>query len=566
MTRRDLLRAMAGASLARRLARAQAPAPAALPQFVDIAKQAGVNFHCESSRTTQKYLIETMVGGVAMFDYDGDGRLDLYFVNGAELEESMQGRMPDKSKPQFWNRLYRNNGDGMFTDVTEKAGVRGHSYGMGCAVGDYDNDGRPDLYVTNYGRNILYHNNGDGTFTDVTEKAGVAAGGWSASACFVDYDRDGKLDLIVSRYLDWDIHKNPWCGDESRNFRAYCHPEVFKPVTHIVYHNNGDGTFTDVTRKAGFGELPGNGLGIDTNDFDQDGWPDILVANDALPQQLFRNNQDGTFTEVGVTTGLSYDEDGQVYSGMGVTFEDYDNDGWPDVFIGNLANQRYAIYRNRKGMFEYVTPSTGVGAITQLHSAWGLHFVDTDNDGWKDLFAAQSHVMDNIHETQPSLSYPETLLLLRNTGGRFEDISKRSGDPFKIPMVARGVAFGDLNNDGFIDMAVNCLDGQAMILQNKGNANHWLLLALVGTVSNRDAIGARVRLVAESGASQYATVGTAGSYMSASDKRVHFGLGQEKRAKLIEIAWPSGIVQKLENVAADQILRVEEPKAKPAGT
>ncbi len=341
-------------------ARLAAQTGPALPQFVDVAARSGVNFRYETSRTARKYLIETMGGGVAMFDYDGDGRLDLFFVNGAALQDSMEGRMPDKANPKFWNRLYHNNGDGTFTDVTEKAGVRGHSYGMGVAVGDYDNDGRPDLYVTNYGRNILYHNNGDGTFTDVTSKAGVSGGGWSVGACFVDYDRDGHLDLMVSRYLEWDIHKNPWCGDESRNFRAYCHPDVFKPAPHILYHNNGDGTFTDVSEKAGLGKLPGNGLGVSFNDFDQDGWPDILVANDALPQQLFRNNRDGTFTDVGLASGIALDEDGRAFSGMGVSFEDYDNDGWPDAFIGDLANQSYALFRNNRGQFEYSTRTSGV--------------------------------------------------------------------------------------------------------------------------------------------------------------------------------------------------------------
>jgi enediyne biosynthesis protein E4 len=549
ISRRSFMAGLAGAALAGGEA----------PKFIDIAAKAGVNFRCNTSKTTQKYLLETMGGGVAMFDYDGDGRLDLYFVNGALLEESMpEGKMPDKSDPRFWNRLYHNNGDGTFTDVTERAGVRGHSYGMGVAVGDYDNDGRQDLYVTNYGRNILYHNNGDGTFTDVTEKAGVAGSGWSAGACFVDYDRDGRLDLIVSRYLEWDIHKNPWCGDESRHFRAYCHPDVFKPATHIVYHNNGDGTFTDVTKSAGFAGLPGNGLGATFNDFDRDGWPDILIANDALPQQLFRNKHDGTFAETAVSLGLAYDEEGKAYSGMGLAFADYDNDGWPDVFIGNLANQRYALYRNRKGMFEYVTDSTGIGAITALHSAWGAGFVDYDNDGWKDLFIGQGHVMDNIEQTQPSLRYREPLLLLRNLSGRFEDVSKESGEPFRPAMAARGLAFGDLDGDGFVDVAVNCLDGSAMILHNLGNQNHWLMIDTEGTASNRDGIGAEIHLIGESGAHQYATVGTAGSYLSASDKRVHLGLGQDKLIRSIEIKWPSGIVQKFEHVKVDQILRVRE--------
>jgi len=540
--------------------RGQQTAAPALPTFVDIASRARVNFRCETSRTSQKYLIETMVGGVAMFDYDGDGRMDLYFVNGAALHESMDGREPDKSDPRYWNRLYRNNGDGTFTDVTEKAGVRGHSYGQGVAAGDYDNDGHQDPYITNYGRNILYHNNGDGTFTDVTEKAGVGGGGWSAAACFIDYDRDGRLDLIVSRYLDWNIHKNPWCGDETRNFRGYCHPEVFPPVTHLVYHNNGDGTFTDVTKRAGLANLPGNGLGIAFNDFDGDGWPDILVANDALPQQLFRNNHDGTFTEVAMPTGLAYDEDGKVYSGMGIGFEDYDNDGWPDVFIGNLANQKWALYKNRKGTFEYVTPSSGVGSISMMHSAWGVQFVDYDNDGWKDLLVAQSHVMDNIEQTQPALHYLEPLSLLRNVNGRFEDVSAKSGEPFRIPVAARGVAFGDLDNDGFMDVAVNCLDGKAMVLRNTGNGNSWITIDPVGTVSNRDGIGARVHIVTESGLHQYAMAGTAGSYFSASDRRVHFGLGKDRAVKLLEIAWPSGATQKLENLRANRIHRIEEPR------
>ncbi len=551
MTRRGFLAGIA----AGRLLRAANP----LPQFVDITAKAGIRFRNETSRSTQKYLIESMGGGVAMFDYDGDGRLDLFFVNGADLRNVAAGRMPDKSDPRFWNRLYKNNGDGTFTDVTKEAGVQGHSYGMGVAIGDYDNDGHADLYVTNFGRNILYHNNGDGTFTDVTEKAGVAAGGWSSSACFVDYDRDGRLDLVVSRYLDWDFQKNRWCGDEARNFRAYCHPDVFAPSTSILYHNNGDGTFTDVSSKAGFSGKPGNGLGVDFNDFDLDGWPDILVANDALPQQLFRNNGDGTFTETAESTALAYDEDGRTYSGMGVAFEDYDNDGRPDVFIGDLAAQKYALYKNQKESFEHVTPSTGVGAITALHSAWGAAFADYDNDGWKDLIVAQGHVMDNIEESQPSFRYREPLLLMRNTRGRFEDVSKSSGAPFRIPVAARGLAFGDLDNDGHIDLAVNCLDGPAMLLRNEGNGNNWLTINTVGSASNRDGIGARVAITTESGVQQWATVKAGGSYQSASDKRVHFGLGSDKRCATLEIQWPSGIVQRLENVSGNQILTVKEP-------
>ncbi len=562
LSRRRLLRSMVGSSFGLALGSSRGTG-SAFPTFADVTRQSGIDFYCEPSKTSQKYLVETMVGGVAMFDYDNDGRLDLFFTNGAKLDDPMpKGKMPDKSDPKYWNRLYRNNGDGTFTDVTEKAGVRGHSYGMGCAVGDYDNDGNADLYITNYGRNILYHNNGDGTFTDVTEKAGVAAGGWSSSACFVDYDRDGRLDLIVSRYLQWDIQNNPWCGDRAIGYHGYCHPDVFKPITHVVYHNNGDGTFTDVSEKCGIGKHPGNGLGISFNDFDLDGWPDILVANDALPQQLFRNNRNGTFTEVALASGLAYDEDANVFSGMGVDFADYDNDGWPDVVVGDLANQKYAFYRNQKGTFEYVTGTTGVGGITQLHSGWGLKFADFDNDGWKDLFVAQSHVMDNIEKVQPYVSYLEPMLMMRNNRGKFEDISAQCGPVFKVRMAARGVAFGDLDNDGFIDMAVNVLQGRALILKNQGNDHHWILINTVGSASNRDGIGARIHVVSASGQEQWAIVSAAGSYQSSNDKRVHFGLGRDTAISVLEIQWPSGTLQKLENVKADQILTIKEPPKK----
>jgi len=533
---------------------------APLPVFLDVTAKSGITFQLLSSRTPRKYLIETMPGGVAMLDYDGDGRQDLFFVNGARLRDPMPPSVePDKSDPKYWNRLYHNNGDGTFTDVTAKAGLRGHSYGMGVAVGDYDNDGRPDVYVTNFGRNILYHNNGDGTFTDVTEKAGVAGGGWSASALFVDYDRDGRLDLLVVRYLDWDFARNITCGTPATGHPSYCHPDVFKPVSYLLYHNNGDGTFTDVSVKSGIAAAPGHGLGSAFNDYDQDGWPDLLVANDAIAEQLFHNNHDGTFSEVAMQSGLSYDEDGRAFSGMGVAFEDYDNDGWPDIFIGDLANEKYALFHNVKGAFQYVSGMTGVAGITMPHSGWGTGLIDYDNDGWKDLFVAQSHVMDNIEHFQENVHYLESLLLLRNVAGRFEDVSAQSGEPFRTLQAARGAAFGDLDNDGQIDIVVSCLDGKPMLLRNQGSANHWLTINTVGTVSNRDGIGAQLHLVSESGASQYATVTTGGSYFSASDKRVHFGLGGDKTVRSLEIRWPSGIRQVLENVPADRIVTVQEP-------
>ncbi|MGH9672258.1 MAG: FG-GAP repeat domain-containing protein, partial [Bryobacteraceae bacterium] len=341
----------------------------ALPVFEDVTARTSIGFRHNSSKTTRKYLIESVSGGVAMLDYDGDGRLDLYFVNGAALLDPMKaGAVPDKAAPQFWNRLYRNQGGGTFRDETETAGVRGRGYGMGAATGDYDNDGRTDLYVTNFGANILYRNKGDGTFEDVTSKAGVAAGGWSSSAAWVDYDHDGRLDLIVARYVQWDFEPDAWCGARVEGRRSYCHPDRFSPVTHIVYRNRGDGTFEDATRAAGWGAAAGKGLGIALADYDRDGRIDVAVANDSWPQQLFRNLGGGRFEETALNAGVAYDDDGRTYAGMGIDFADYDNDGWPDLFVNALAMQRYALYRNNRGLFEYASNSAGVAAITQLHS------------------------------------------------------------------------------------------------------------------------------------------------------------------------------------------------------
>ncbi len=537
-------------------------APHALPIFTDMTMSSGLTFKNDAGLTSQKYLLESMGSGVAMLDYDGDGWLDLFFVNGAAIEDPMPpGKMPDKSDSRYWNCLYRNNRDGTFTDVTEKAGLHGSFYGMGAAVGDYDNDGRPDIYVTNFGRNTLYHNNGDGTFTDVTDKAGVAGAGWSTSACWVDYDLDGRLDLIVARYLDWDFALNIWCGAHKPGYRAYCHPDKFKPVAHLLFHNNGDGTFTDVSSSSRIGLSPGKGLGVGINDFDRNGWPDILIANDSFPQQLFRNNCDGTFTEVGLSAGIAYDEDGNTFAGMGLDFEDYDNDGLPDIFIDALGNQRYALFHNTQNRFEYVTSPTGLGTVTLEHSGWGAKFFDYDNDGWKDLFVGQGHVMDNVELTQPNLRHLEPCLLMRNVNGKFQDVTRQSGEALQVPRSARGVAFGDLDNDGFVDLVINCNNQRAVLLHNEGgNGNHWLSINTIGTTSNRDGIGARIRVVTESGLQQWATVSTASSYLSSNDKRVHFGLGQDKTARLVEITWPSGITQKLERVNADQVLTVREAR------
>jgi enediyne biosynthesis protein E4 len=379
----------------------------------------------------------------------------------------------------------------------------------------------------------------------------------------MDFDRDGLLDLIVACYVDWDFENNPWCGEHKPGYRSYCHPDNFKALSSLVYHNNGDGTFSDVSEKAGFAATPGKGLGIAFNDFDRDGWFDIVVANDEFPQQLFKNNGNGTFTEMGKLQGLAFDEDGRVYAGMGIDLQDYDNDGWTDVFINALSNQKYALYRNTKDAFEYLSGPSGIAGITLLRSGWGAKFIDYDNDGWKDLFVAQGHVMDNIELTQPSFRYLEPLLLMRNAKGKFQDVSKQSGPAFQVLRAGRGAAFGDLDNDGNLDVVINCNNQEAVILRNQGGThNNWLIINTVGTASNRDGIGARVHLVGESGLEQYGLVSTAGSYLSASDKRVHFGLGGDKTVRLLEIIWPNGSVQRLVGIQANQILRVEEPKEK----
>jgi enediyne biosynthesis protein E4 len=533
-----------------------------VPQiFEDITAKSGIRFKQESSRTNEKYLPESMGGGVAMLDYDNDGWLDLFFVNGAKLLDPMPpGALPDKSDPRYWNRLYKNNRDGTFTDVTEIAGLQGRLYGMGVGTGDYDNDGNMDLLITNLGGNVLYHNNGDGTFTDVTAKAGVGGSGWCTGACFVDYDRDGHLDLIVSRYVEWGFSSNVYCGDRKPGYRAYCHPDQFNAITHLVFHNNGDGTFTDVSKKCGVGRSPGKGLGVAIDDFDGDGWPDIFVANDSVAEQLFRNNHDGTFTDVALLSGLAYDQNGHAFAGMGADFGDYKNTGWPSVFVNALANQKYKLFSNDKGTFDDITDSIGLGASTMSHSGWGVKWIDYDNDGWLDLFVAQGHVMDNIQLTEPTLRYLEPPLLLRNEQGHFSSVLQQSDAVFMTPLAARGAAFGDLDNDGLIDIAINCNNGHAIILHNRGgNGNHWLMLNLIGTSSNRDAIGSKIRLVTDNGQQQTRFVSTAGSYISASDKRAHFGLGSSKKLRLIEITWPSGIVQRLEAVAVDQIFTVKEP-------
>ena len=534
-------------------------APGSGETFVDATQRLGVNFRYQASHTSRKYLLETMGAGVALFDYDNDGRLDMYLVNGAPLSDpTPKGTVPQKTDSQYWNRLYHQKADGTFEDVTEKASLEGTGYGMGVAVGDYDNDGFEDLYVTAYGGNKLYHNNRNGTFTDVTQKAGVGGGGWSTSAAWVDLDRDGFLDLLVLRYLDWDFD-DVWCGEHKQGYRAYCHPDYFKPISPLVFHNNKDGTFTEVAQKIGLGKA-GKGLGIAIADYDRDGHIDFFVANDSMVEFLYHNKGDGTFEDFGLASEVAVDTDGRTYAGMGVDFADYNNDGWPDIVVTDLANQRYALYQNNgDGSFSYSSNTAGIGQMTMAHSGWGVRFFDYDNDGWKDLLIAQGHDLDTIELNFPNLHYREPMLLARNTGRGFVDVSAQSGNIFRQGWVSRGMAMGDLDNDGRLDAVVTTNDGKIHVLHNETvTRNHWMLLKLVGHNSNRDAIGAEVKLVTASGP-QYATVSTASSYLSASDKRVHFGLGQESTAQRIEIRWPSGIRQTLKDIPADQILQIDEP-------
>lgn len=525
---------------------------AATPIF-EVKPLRGIDFILQNSPTPHKYLIETMPGGAALFDYNNDGILDIFLVNGGKIASTLH--VPEnfgRADPRYWNRLYRQNRDGSFTDVTEASGLA-HAgvtnYGMGVAVGDYDNDGYPDLYVTSYGKNVLYHNNGNGTFTDVTARAGVAAGGWSVSAGFFDYDNDGLLDLFVTRYMDWDADHNKICGGD---WHTYCPPAEFPATSCRLFHNRGDGTFEDVTGRSGIAAKKGRALGVAFADYDGDGFTDIFVSNDGMQQYLFHNNGDGTFRECALESGAGLTADGKGLSGMGVAFQDYDNDGRPDAIVTVLPREIYSLFRNDgSGGFSYQSLESGLGALTSGSSGWGVGLEDFDNDGWKDLFVAQSHVLDNVQEIDASLRYKEVPLLALNRDGRFE----RADSGVSTPLAARGAAFGDINNDGRMDVLMTILGGPPVLLLNRaGGGNHWLSITLRGTRSNRDGYGARVTV---NGQTRYAT--SAGSYACANDKRLHFGLGSEEKVT-VEVLWPSGARTVLNEVRADQFLEIREPE------
>lgn len=546
-----------------------AKAPPAGPQgespvkFANIASTARLNFKQASSSTSVKYLLETMGGGVAVFDYDNDGRLDVFFTNGASLKDPMsRSEMPDKSDRRFWNRLYHQQTDGTFEDVTERSGLRGSGYSMGAAAGDYDNDGHVDLYVTGYGKNFLYRNVGDGSFSDVTEKANVAAGGWSTSAGWFDYDRDGRLDLLVARYLDWDFDRGAIvCGDTRSAPRAYCHPDNFSGATNILFRQSANGTFEDVSKKAGIADPSGKALGLAFADFDNDGSIDVFVANDSVRQSLYRNNRDGTLSDIAVIAGTGFNENGKAFAGMGVDVADYNNDGFVDVFITTLSSETYPLFENNGDLsFTWVTNTSGVGPISLVYTGWGARFIDVDNDGWRDIFVAQGHVLDTIEKSTSYLRYKQTPLLMRNTRGSFVNISATAGEAFNIPIAARGAAFGDLNNDGQIDLVVNALNDHPLVLTNRGTKNNWIGVVLSGSKSNRQGLGSRVSVTDNKGRKQIFDISTASSYLSSNDVRVIAGIGDASHVKTIEVTWPSGLNQKIANPRLNRYLTISEGK------
>lgn len=526
--------------------------------FDDLVKKTGIKFELKNSVSPQRYSIETMLGGVAVFDYNNDGLLDIFLTNGAAIPSL------EKTDPSYWNRLYRNNGDGTFTDVTEQAGVQGVGYSMGVAAGDYDNDGYVDLYVTGVNRNQLLHNNGDGTFTDVTEKAGVAGivpgygKPWAVAAGWFDYNNDGRLDLLVIDYLDYDIATAKLCsiGD----VRTYCAPGNFKGTPNILYRNNGDGTFTDVSKESHIAQYVGKGMGLAFADYDGDGFTDVFVSNDTFPNFLLHNNGDGTFTDVALEEGVAYTANGSLVAGMGADFRDLNNDGKPDIFHTAMFGNTFPLYRNNGGQFDDVTETSGMTAFSHRMTAWSTGAFDFDNDGWKDLFVGGGAILDNEQEVlhRPTLQ-PDGLL--RNSRNfTFMDVSATAGAAFLEPRAHRGAAFGDLNNDGAIDVVVNTIGGAPQVLMNRtANGNHWILLKLVGTRDNRDGLGTKVKITTSEGA-QWNEATTAVGYNSSSDKRVHFGLGNAAVIDKIELAWPTGVKQVLTNVKADQVLTITEPK------
>jgi enediyne biosynthesis protein E4 len=531
-----------------------AGAPGHLFEIVPSAAS-GILWHHTNGRSAEYYLPETTGAGCAFLDYDNDGWMDIYLVNSGKCDFY-------EPNPPLRNALYHNNRDGTFTDVTDKAGVAGGGYGMGVAVGDYNGDGLPDIYLAQYGRSILYQNNGDGTFTDVTKKAGVAAPGWATSATWFDYDNDGKLDLFVCRFADFDKSKNQFCGNTLTKERYYCLPRVYPPAQSWLFHNNGDGTFRDVTHETGIGGVLGKAWGVVATDINNDGWMDLFVANDTVPNFLFLN-QKGRFQEIGLEAGVAYSPDGRARSGMGVDSADLFQHGWQDLFVANVDQEMYSLYRNNRDLtFDDVAGPLGIGRATRLMSGWGLKFFDYDNDGNLDLLIANGHPDDKVEEHVPNVTYREPLLLFHNDEKGLEDVSSMGGPAFAESFAARGLAIGDFDNDGAVDVLITVNDGPPVLLKNTATqGNHWLGVRLRGKKSNPDAIGARISWQAGDLKRSRLKVG-GGSYLSSHDPREVLGIGQRTKIDRLDIQWPQpgGATETLRDLPIDRYVTILEGK------
>jgi len=523
------------------------------PQFVDIARQAGVLFHHTSGASSEKHLVETMGSGGLFFDYDGDGWIDIFLVDGGSVADATVDR-------RAHHRLYHNRGNGSFEDVTERSGIQHRAYGMGACSGDYDGDGRPDLYITNYGPNALYHNRGGGVFEDVTATAHVGDPRWSTGCAFADLDGDGDLDLWVVNYVDADRAHSPYCGDARRGLRFYCHPLKYDPLPSTVYRNDGGGVFTDVSAASGVGALKSNGLGIVIGDYDDDGRPDVFVANDTMPNFLFHNAGGLRFTETGLVSGIALASDGRARAGMGIDTGDYDGDCRLDLVVTNLDFEMHTLDRGLgRGLFGYATIESGIGFPTLPFVGFGVAFLDFDNDGQLDIAIANGHILDNAPQFRAGSTYLQRKLLFRNTTlRRFEEVGRTSGPAFAVEKVGRGLAIGDIDNDGDLDVLVTNNGQDVELLRNDGgNRGNALLVRLRGAAANTDGIGARIRLTAGS-RTQMRDVKAGSSYLSQNDLRAHFGLGTAARADRIEVRWPSGRTDTVSGVAANQIITIEE--------
>jgi enediyne biosynthesis protein E4 len=527
--------------------------------FSQVAPSAsGISWVHTNGRSPEMYLPETTGAGCAFLDYDNDGWMDIYLVNGGACDFY-------SPNPPLRNALYRNNRDGTFTDVTEKAGVAGNAYGMGVAVGDYDGDGLPDLYVTQYPHSILYHNNGDGSFTDVTAKAGVSAPGWGTSAVWFDYDNDGRLDLFVCRFVDFDKSKNKFCGDLKTGERWYCIPRVYDPMPCWLFRNNGDGTFTDVSKESGIAGSLAKAWGVVACDINNDGLMDLFVANDTVANFLFMNRGKGRFEETGLLSGVGFSSYGRPRSGMGVDAADYDQDGWVDLFVANVDQEMFSLYHNnRDESFKDVAISTGIGGATKLLSGWGLKFFDFDNDGDIDLLLCNGHPDDHIEGRVSGVKYREPMLLFRNTGRDFKNVSDQGGPIFSQTLAARGMALGDFDNDGAVDVLVSVNNGAPLLLHNNaGKQNHWLGVRLIGKKSNTDAIGAHISYQSGDLKRSRTKVG-GGSYLSSHDPRIVLGLGKGAKIDSLEVKWPmpSGLTQRFTDLPVDRYITIVEGEEK----